>query len=116
MIPLPYKIGIYFLAALLIFGAGWAGAKIGAAEEKGKLEIKLATANATLTGLELQQKDLREQVKKSDEAAARIPPFITQWHRDTNSIPIAPGCEAAVAFTRLRVPVLITHRKQEIFQ
>lgn len=97
-----------------LFFAGFATHAVRSAEEKGQLKADLATANATLTGLQAQEADLKAQVAKSDAAAARIPPVLVQWQKDTNSMVIAPGCEAAMQFTRARVPVLVTHRRMEV--
>lgn len=84
------------------------------AEKIGAMEAEVKSVEAVLAEVKAQQDDFKKQRDLAQQAAAKMPAVVTQWMRDTNAAPIAPGCEAAMGFQRARAPILSAHRVQVI--
>ena len=111
----PYVLGGGLLLLVAAFGGGCHVQAVRDAKQIGSLEGDVKAKEAVLTDVQAQRDKLQGEVAHATPAAERvITVTLPERMRETNSIQIASGCDAAVAFTRGRLPVLRAHRQQEL--
>lgn len=111
---IPYLICGGLLLGIVGFGGGCHVQAVRDAKKIGGLEGDVKAKEAVLTDVQAQRDKLQGEVAKATPAADRvITVTLPERMRETNSIQIGTGCAAAVAFTRIRLPVLVAHRKVE---
>ena len=95
-------------------GAHPNGSPLGTPANRATKDARIEALDAVLKDVQAQRALLQAEVGKATPAADRvITVALPSWSRDTNAIAIGAGCEAAVQFTRDRLPIMKAHRQME---
>ena len=114
MIGLPYIAGAGVLLFVAGFGGGCHAMSVRKAKEIATKDARIEALDTVLADVQAQRAKLQDEVKTASPAADRvITVALPSWSRDTNAIAIGAGCEAAVQFTRDRLPIMKAHRQME---